>query len=52
MDPVVESLIEEIKRAFGVTLNRQELSDETTVQGSQDAFVAALKKALTTPLLE
>lgn len=47
MDPDVESLIEEIESAFGVQLNRRELSDETTVIALQEAVVNALQKTTT-----
>jgi hypothetical protein len=47
VDPDVEALIEEIERAFGVQLNRQKLSDETTIQGLQDFVVATLAQATT-----
>jgi hypothetical protein len=45
MDPDVQVLVEEIENAFGVQLNRQELSDATTVRDLEDAVVVALEKA-------
>lgn len=47
MDPDVESLIEEIESAFGVQLNRRELSDETPLSTLQEAVVQALQKSST-----
>lgn len=47
MDPDVESLVEGIESAFGVQLNRKEVSDETTVLALQEAVVAALDMTAT-----
>jgi hypothetical protein len=43
----VECLVEEIESAFGIRLNRRELSDETTVQALQEAVVTALDMTAT-----
>ena len=43
MDPDVQVLIEEIESAFGVRLNRHELSGQTSVRDLEDAVVDALR---------